>query len=108
MNISKDKQFILDYIAGLEDPAYIIELKNFIETLKNEDELKAYSQDNESLSEVQEPVKEYKKKEEFAEKEEYELTKKGLKVLVERRQEYLNGDKTLSEQEANELAQKWL
>ena len=106
MDIAKEKQGILDYVTGLQDSAAVQDLKNFIALMKEKQESKSFPMDKETISTASEPLTEYKTQ--AHEEAEYELTEKGLKILEERRQAYLNGEKILTEEEANNLAKKWL
>lgn len=109
MDLAKEKQRILDYVAGLQGAEAILELKIFIESLKKNNSQKAYPIDNESTSKLEEPLTQYKTKSDTGEEEtEYVLTDKGLKILEERRANYLKGGKFLTEEEANNEAKKWL
>jgi hypothetical protein len=109
MNIAKEKQSIIDYVAGLQDSEAVQDLKNFIKSLKEKDSSNYNSIENNTHSLVNEPPTEYKENPDVVlEEDGYELTPKGLQMLEKRRQEYLNGGKTLSEKEANDLAKKWL
>jgi hypothetical protein len=108
MDIAKEKQRILDYIAGLQGAQSILELKMFIESLKKSNSQKVYSTENKTIATADEPLTQYNTENGITgEETEYVLTDKGLRILEERQAAYERGEFVTAEEADREIDQ-WL